>query len=1565
VFEQNAMPPKNVTTTRTVQITNPCKGELFLCPGFPRLNPRECGDVSCETRSTLSRQVVVADVTPPVLTTLTPAIVTVPYQDKIFAYKYTLCPRFGDLDCGMSAQDTTDGDVSASLTVAQIKVNDTDLSCSTAAVTEGQCATGTYVYEYTASDKSGNEITKRLEVRIVSTGSVTTTYPFGNFSDPDGVSKANASGMVLATTGSPQNLVIRRSIAALLSDAMSDAYTEDSVEVIGHAPSPGFQGEVVTYATLVQVKIKVVTAGASASPATGGRRRVLMMARSTDDDLDSMLEEREVGWSADSDFSSAFLGNWRQRSLLQASASSSALSIALNAVANALTGSATRLSSQLLLNAQAGGITVDMPKDPEPPQTTSTTPDVDIAAVTIAALAAELEVMQLRVIRMEAAVTSVTSALPEAQGDPTGFKQVLEKAWTNGMEMGIKGHTDLLNIAIEAIAVLDATIKVQAQVTDAVLILQEQFLDTRNGLIAQLGLLSQALGFNQAGQRCDQVLTCFLCSKRDNGEIRIEFNASAGNESFKYFASPPPPPSPPPCSNQTALGGCADVLAQQNAGSRKLLQAGSSTTDGNPNIRVSDIRLEQLTHQFRGYDITLGASTQFAEDTGLVPDRMIRGENRIMAGILIYQKRSKLSYECSKRFSHLKVLCRTQESSTEAFGVDPVFKRGAEIYNLNLRDSVDSFYDVSNMNSSLPKGFRQRQADIEKGLNRFPVFFDILSRQSQAYRMLSYMIEGSFIDAATEELEVNIVSYNPDLRRFISHKVLFEHTKGGIVKTSSEVQVLNMGLYEGTSGILTFLLEMAVIAWILYTAYGDLHSFVSLLNFPQRKDFALLKALNVSFVQDNRAALLELVSTSLQIAAFIVWWFYQLAYAFKFSPAKRYEVYHAAAQPTGNFLLPAKNNTLNAFKVGGLDENSTYTVPRKPYMPWQLPEDTTGYHGLTEIVDEIDTMSHLMVTYGFLQGINLLLLLVRMMKMLKFQPRLAIVTNTLVGASLDLAHLGVIFGVFTVMTAVAAHIQYGARLEVFSTVVKSLIELFVMVLGESTGGDILQEGYELTVVEKLSAAIFYTFIPVFFILLLLNFLLGVLGDAFGEEKEFINKYQGDDLPTDLMKFVRYYSHRMHLRRSKIWPSHWTLRRVVRKAIDVSSYNSLSDRNKAAMDRAKSFGKKSFQKQLEVQRKADAEKIVARHSSTKAHPFSIKELGLQTSIKAPGPEDHASLETLVRIEQGFGDPGGDNLDTGLAIDGGESDSGSDFGSVLSADSSTEEAEQVMIINGERVTREQLIMSLNRIQAEYVSSVQESGSRATKRRAVLGNPIEQLVDRLVEFEHDDELDESSPEVIRYLRERAAVVRSNSIDALQDQIEEYRGSQEGAMAFNCEALGWMQQADVRLTQLEDNLTLLCEVMEKDSETIYGMYRRFGRKGLSDEQRERLLDAFRRGRAQRLAMEEQKAMDDMRSRLALESAAREADGVKPKGWGAVRVGHALARAAVPVKVTMADVVQRLKDEGAYGWIQQPKLNQRGVASMLRRRRVERNKVKEQLIGVIAAAKKDMKFTSKNDTKK
>jgi hypothetical protein len=392
VFEQATFPPKNVTVIRTIVIINPCDDGNFQCLDD---GDYKCSNIECEQRKRLNDDVVAADKTPPVINTLVlqtpsgqllpiPAILEIPYQEKHPTMKYTMCAKCGDSNCGVCAVDQTDGDVSSSLRVVQIKANDADLSCPIAAVTEGQCATGRYVYEYAAADNTGNEATARLEVRIVSTGEVITSYPMGIYTDPNGIANAMADGLLYFTPGSLQNLVFRKSVATVMSAGGSGALTEDEVEVIGYSTKRKTARR-PTYAVVVQVKIKVVTGrAAAAAPESGGtrrraqRRRRVLLARSTDDDPHSLDEEREAGWSSAGDFSSEFLGHWRQRSLLQAAASASELDSSLSAVSDALAASKADLNAALSASAAEAGLPEIKVDDPDKPKTEATTPVIDI-----------------------------------------------------------------------------------------------------------------------------------------------------------------------------------------------------------------------------------------------------------------------------------------------------------------------------------------------------------------------------------------------------------------------------------------------------------------------------------------------------------------------------------------------------------------------------------------------------------------------------------------------------------------------------------------------------------------------------------------------------------------------------------------------------------------------------------------------------------------------------------------------------------------------------------------------------------------------------------------------------------------------------------------------------------------------------------------------------------------------------------------------------------------------------------------------------------------------------------
>jgi hypothetical protein len=62
---------------------------------------------------------------------------------------------------------------------------------------------------------------------------------------------------------------------------------------------------------------------------------------------------------------------------------------------------------------------------------------------------------------------------------------------------------------------------------------------------------------------------------------------------------------------------------------------------------------------------------------------------------------------------------------------------------------------------------------------------------------------------------------------------------------------------------------------------------------------------------------------------------------------------------------------------------------------------------------------------------------------------------------------------------------------------KSYNYMFMMLLGEVTFKEFYQEDVSKTWIDQAAISIFVAFVPLLFTLLLINFLLGIVGDAFG------------------------------------------------------------------------------------------------------------------------------------------------------------------------------------------------------------------------------------------------------------------------------------------------------------------------------------------------------------------------------------------------------------------------------------------------------------------------------------
>ena len=284
----------------------------------------------------------------------------------------------------------------------------------------------------------------------------------------------------------------------------------------------------------------------------------------------------------------------------------------------------------------------------------------------------------------------------------------------------------------------------------------------------------------------------------------------------------------------------------------------------------------------------------------------------------------------------------------------------------------------------------------------------------------------------------------------------------------------------------------------------------------------MLKKLEKNVVKIH-SNILEVINLCCQLAAFIILWVFQALYAYIFSPSKRYDVYQIVTEPKAHFMMPFKNQTGNDIEGGVFINGTSYKLPSRPKYNWELTEDTRGYEDLSLMYEEINTMSNLQITYNLITGINLLMLFVRFLLLLKFQPRLAIITKTFERSTVDILHFLVVYIIFMAMAAVLGNTMFGHSIECVSSVPSAFELLFLLLIGATSFTEFVPEGLVGNEFDLFFRVFYCGLIPVMFQWILFEFFVAILGDAFGEEKELLHDIEatGDTLPNDLRKLAEY------------------------------------------------------------------------------------------------------------------------------------------------------------------------------------------------------------------------------------------------------------------------------------------------------------------------------------------------------------------------------------------------------------------------------------------------------------
>ena len=158
-----------------------------------------------------------------------------------------------------------------------------------------------------------------------------------------------------------------------------------------------------------------------------------------------------------------------------------------------------------------------------------------------------------------------------------------------------------------------------------------------------------------------------------------------------------------------------------------------------------------------------------------------------------------------------------------------------------------------------------------------------------------------------------------------------------------------------------------------------------------------------------------LSSTALMITSNIVWWTFVLRDVPAFDIDIRYNVY--------------------------ADLNAQARILR---LNGDGSELSSAFSAFADLQNLVQTLSW----YYALNGINILLVIARILNLMHFQPRLGVVTRSLLLAGPDLLHFAVVAGIVFVGYAMMAHVIFGNVIEKFSTFRVAVDTCFEMLLGE-------------------------------------------------------------------------------------------------------------------------------------------------------------------------------------------------------------------------------------------------------------------------------------------------------------------------------------------------------------------------------------------------------------------------------------------------------------------------------------------------------------------------------------
>ena len=267
-------------------------------------------------------------------------------------------------------------------------------------------------------------------------------------------------------------------------------------------------------------------------------------------------------------------------------------------------------------------------------------------------------------------------------------------------------------------------------------------------------------------------------------------------------------------------------------------------------------------------------------------ERFLGEVNRILGGVAVTQSRYKtvtcelerstllnsvnlgLRPDRKRSIEGLKTECMEEgETSTKAFGADPAFmptQLGESIYNFDVAASKLKFYNQSQRpnefhpdhadktiisRSGQPYGFhhlkhylcpKKEKVDVGDGKKEYKcpfyetlsgsyapkgylVYWDTQLKRAQALKFMRYIQNGFFLDEYTSTVDVDIMTYNANMRMFAYTHVEFKIGPTGVIGMTFKISMEKYSYYATNSDVIRFFLEITSLIFVIIQIGGEFY----------------------------------------------------------------------------------------------------------------------------------------------------------------------------------------------------------------------------------------------------------------------------------------------------------------------------------------------------------------------------------------------------------------------------------------------------------------------------------------------------------------------------------------------------------------------------------------------------------------------------------------------------------------------------------------------------------------------------------------------------------------------